>query len=132
MALAAAAGKNPALIQFRSRSLNRRRHRPSRNNSRHERDPLLEWARRADARGVSMLGVLDRLVYPNLEPLMALAAATSVTDRITLTTAILISPIRTNTAMLAKQIATLDRSRTVGWCSGSHSADAPTTTPAAA
>lgn len=74
-----------------------------------ERDDLLDWARRAETHGFSTLGVLDRLVYPNLEPLMSLAAVAAVTERISLTTAILITPFRTNTAVLAKEIATLDR-----------------------
>ncbi len=69
---------------------------------------LLEWARRAERAGFSTLGAVDRLVYPNLEPLTALAAAAAVTERIGLTTAILIAPYR-NTALLAKQAASLDR-----------------------
>ena len=47
-----------------------------------ERDQLLEWARRAEARGFSSLATLDRIVYPNYEPLIALAAAAAVTERI--------------------------------------------------
>ncbi len=66
-----------------------------------------EWARRADQRGFSTLGVIDRIVYPNWEPLIALAQAAGVTERIGLTTAIVIGPFR-NTAILAKQAATLD------------------------
>src|SRR6185312_3894820 len=38
------------------------------------RDQVLEWARRAEARGFSMLGTIDRLVYDSHEPLIALAA----------------------------------------------------------
>ena len=34
-----------------------------------ERDQVLEWARRAEARGFSSLGTIDRLVYDNYEPL---------------------------------------------------------------
>jgi alkanesulfonate monooxygenase SsuD/methylene tetrahydromethanopterin reductase-like flavin-dependent oxidoreductase (luciferase family) len=73
-----------------------------------ERDGTVEWARRADAAGFSSLGTLDRLVYPSYEPLIALAAAAAVTQRIRLVTDILISPLR-NTAMLAKQTATIDQ-----------------------
>jgi alkanesulfonate monooxygenase SsuD/methylene tetrahydromethanopterin reductase-like flavin-dependent oxidoreductase (luciferase family) len=69
---------------------------------------ILEWARRAEARGFAALGVIDRLVYPNYDPLIALAAAAAVTTRIKLMTAILIMPYRT-TAVVAKQIASLDR-----------------------
>jgi alkanesulfonate monooxygenase SsuD/methylene tetrahydromethanopterin reductase-like flavin-dependent oxidoreductase (luciferase family) len=74
-----------------------------------ERDQLLEWARRAEARGFSTLGAIDRIVYSNLEPLTTFAAAAAVTERIRLTTAILIAPLRVNTALLAKQAATVDR-----------------------
>ncbi len=72
------------------------------------RDELLEWARRAEARGFSTLGTLDRIVYPGHDPLIALTAAAAVTERIRLMTAILLAPTRANGAVLAKQAATLD------------------------
>jgi alkanesulfonate monooxygenase SsuD/methylene tetrahydromethanopterin reductase-like flavin-dependent oxidoreductase (luciferase family) len=72
------------------------------------RDQLLGWARRAEERGFSSLGTIDRLVYGNFEPLVALAAAAAVTDRIRLTTDILLAPLRGNGALLAKQTATID------------------------
>jgi alkanesulfonate monooxygenase SsuD/methylene tetrahydromethanopterin reductase-like flavin-dependent oxidoreductase (luciferase family) len=68
---------------------------------------VLEWARRADAAGFSSLATLDRIVYPNYEPLVALGAVAAVTERARLLTAILITPYRTNTALLAKELATL-------------------------
>lgn len=74
-----------------------------------ERDQVLEWARRAEARGFSSLGTIDRLVYDNVESLIALAAAAAVTERIRLATTILIAPYRINGALLAKQAASLDR-----------------------
>ena len=73
-----------------------------------ERQQLLDWARRAEERGFSSLGVIDRLVYPNWEPLLALSAAAAVTERIRLLTSVVIAPPR-NTAQLAKEVATLDR-----------------------
>jgi alkanesulfonate monooxygenase SsuD/methylene tetrahydromethanopterin reductase-like flavin-dependent oxidoreductase (luciferase family) len=69
---------------------------------------ILDWARRADAAGLSSLGSLDRLVYGNCEALVTLAAAGAVTQRIRLVTDILIAPLR-NGALLAKQAATVDR-----------------------
>ncbi len=64
---------------------------------------LVEWARRAEARGFSSLGTIDRIVYDNYEPLTALAAAAAVTERIGLLTSVLLAPLRTNPAELAKQ-----------------------------
>ena len=57
-----------------------------------EREQLLEWARRAESRGFSSLGTIDRIVYGNYDPLIALAAAGAVTERIRLATTILIAP----------------------------------------
>jgi alkanesulfonate monooxygenase SsuD/methylene tetrahydromethanopterin reductase-like flavin-dependent oxidoreductase (luciferase family) len=73
------------------------------------RDEVLAWARRAEERGFSCLGTLDRLVYDNFEPLVTLAAAAAVTERIRLATTILIAPFRMNGALLAKQAASIDR-----------------------
>jgi alkanesulfonate monooxygenase SsuD/methylene tetrahydromethanopterin reductase-like flavin-dependent oxidoreductase (luciferase family) len=64
---------------------------------------LTEWARRAEARGFSSLGTIDRLAYPNYEVLTALAAAAAVTERIGLCTSVLLGPLRGNAAAVAKQ-----------------------------
>jgi alkanesulfonate monooxygenase SsuD/methylene tetrahydromethanopterin reductase-like flavin-dependent oxidoreductase (luciferase family) len=73
-----------------------------------DRDSLLEFARRADQRGFSTLGTIDRIVYPNYEPLLALAAAATVTEQIKLGTTVLLMPLRPNATLLAKEALTLD------------------------
>ncbi|MFB4285605.1 LLM class flavin-dependent oxidoreductase [Nonomuraea sp. MTCD27] len=69
---------------------------------------LLEWARLADEGPFSTLGLLDRLVYDNPEPLVALALLAGATSRIRVQTEVLLAPLREPT-LLAKQCATLDR-----------------------
>ncbi|MDX6607912.1 MAG: hypothetical protein QOD14_2452 [Solirubrobacterales bacterium] len=71
-------------------------------------DQLTEWAQAADEAGFSTLGTIDRIVYPNYEPLTALAAAAAVTDRIRLATAVMLGPLRMNPALVAKQFLSLD------------------------
>jgi alkanesulfonate monooxygenase SsuD/methylene tetrahydromethanopterin reductase-like flavin-dependent oxidoreductase (luciferase family) len=68
---------------------------------------VVEWARRADAAGFSCLGTIDRIVYPNYEPLVALGAAAAVTERVELTTAIMLLPTRASAAVVAKQAASV-------------------------
>jgi alkanesulfonate monooxygenase SsuD/methylene tetrahydromethanopterin reductase-like flavin-dependent oxidoreductase (luciferase family) len=68
---------------------------------------MVEWARRAEERGFSSLGTIDRVVYENYEPLTALAAAAAVTERIGLSTSVLLGPLRPNATLLAKQALTV-------------------------
>lgn len=68
-----------------------------------------EWAAAAEASGFESVGVIDRLVYDNLDPLVALAVAAARTERIELLTTVLNVPWRRNAVVLAKQLASLDR-----------------------
>jgi alkanesulfonate monooxygenase SsuD/methylene tetrahydromethanopterin reductase-like flavin-dependent oxidoreductase (luciferase family) len=70
-------------------------------------DDVIEWAIRADAAGFSTLGSIDRVVYGNYESLVTLGAAAAVTERIGLSTSILILPSRASAAVVAKQAATV-------------------------
>ena len=70
---------------------------------------LIDWAKDAEGAGFSTLGTIGRLVYPNYEELITLAAAAAVTSRIRLTTSVLLAPLYTNTALFAKQAASIDR-----------------------
>jgi alkanesulfonate monooxygenase SsuD/methylene tetrahydromethanopterin reductase-like flavin-dependent oxidoreductase (luciferase family) len=72
-----------------------------------DRRGIVDWAREAENAGFASLGTLDRIAYDNYDSLTSLAAAAAVTERIRLTTDILIAPLR-QTAHLAKQAATID------------------------
>ena len=69
---------------------------------------LVDWAREAEGAGFSSLGTIDRIAYPSHEPLVSLAAAAAVTERIGLLTSILLAPLRINTALFAKQSSTVN------------------------
>lgn len=66
------------------------------------------WAAEAERAGFASVGVIDRLVYDNLEPLTALAAASARTERIELLTTVLNVGWRANPVLLAKQMASID------------------------
>jgi alkanesulfonate monooxygenase SsuD/methylene tetrahydromethanopterin reductase-like flavin-dependent oxidoreductase (luciferase family) len=72
------------------------------------RQQLLDWARAAEEAGFSSLGTIDRIVYPNYEPIVALSGAAAVTERIRLATSVLLGPLRMNPAIVAKQMLSLD------------------------
>ena len=69
---------------------------------------LIDFAREADRAGFSTLGTIDRIAYSNYEALVTLGAAAAVTERIRLMTSVLLAPLRTNTALFAKQAASVD------------------------
>jgi alkanesulfonate monooxygenase SsuD/methylene tetrahydromethanopterin reductase-like flavin-dependent oxidoreductase (luciferase family) len=69
---------------------------------------VTDWARAAEDAGFSTLGTIDRMVYPNYEPIVALSAAATVTERIRLATDVLLGPLRQNPALVAKQVLSLD------------------------
>jgi len=68
---------------------------------------ITEWARRADAGPFSSLCVTDRVVFYAKEPLIALAVAAAVTNRVQLMTTALVVPTR-ETTLLARQAASID------------------------
>jgi alkanesulfonate monooxygenase SsuD/methylene tetrahydromethanopterin reductase-like flavin-dependent oxidoreductase (luciferase family) len=72
-----------------------------------DRRGIVDWARDAERAGFASLGTIDRIAFDNYDSLTSLAAAAAVTERIRLTTDILIAPLR-QTAHLAKQAATID------------------------
>lgn len=67
---------------------------------------MVEWARRAEQRGFESVTTIDRLVYPSLDSIIALALAAGATTEIALVSNILLAPLYPP-AVLAKQLATL-------------------------
>jgi alkanesulfonate monooxygenase SsuD/methylene tetrahydromethanopterin reductase-like flavin-dependent oxidoreductase (luciferase family) len=72
-----------------------------------DRHGIVDWARAAEQAGFASLGTIDRIAYDNYESLISLAVAAAVTEKVRLTTDILIAPLRP-AALLAKQAATID------------------------
>ena len=67
----------------------------------------MEWARAAEERTFTSVGVVDRVVYECHDPMTTLAAAAEATERIALVTMVVIGPLRNN-AVLAKEAANID------------------------
>jgi alkanesulfonate monooxygenase SsuD/methylene tetrahydromethanopterin reductase-like flavin-dependent oxidoreductase (luciferase family) len=70
---------------------------------------LGQWAAEGERAGFAAVGVIDRLVYDNVEPLIALAAAAARTERVELFTTVLNVGWRNNPVLLAKQMASIDQ-----------------------
>jgi alkanesulfonate monooxygenase SsuD/methylene tetrahydromethanopterin reductase-like flavin-dependent oxidoreductase (luciferase family) len=68
---------------------------------------VADWARRAEERGFTTLGTIDRIVYPTYDSLTSLAVAAGATSRIGLLTDILLTPLYQE-VWLAKATASLD------------------------
>ena len=69
---------------------------------------VLEWARRADAGGVSTLSTGELLTTASYDAIVALSAVAAVTEHARLMTNVLVVPLH-NAGVLAKQAATLDK-----------------------
>lgn len=69
---------------------------------------FLDWARLADQAGFHVLGTIDQPSYDSWDPLVSVAAAAAVTERVRLATTILQLPNR-NEVLVAKQAAVVDR-----------------------
>ncbi|MFA5891281.1 MAG: LLM class flavin-dependent oxidoreductase [Actinomycetota bacterium] len=69
---------------------------------------FLDWARVSDHAGFHVFGTLDQPNYDSWDPLVSLAAAAAVTERVRLATTILQLPNR-NEVLVAKQSAVIDR-----------------------
>jgi alkanesulfonate monooxygenase SsuD/methylene tetrahydromethanopterin reductase-like flavin-dependent oxidoreductase (luciferase family) len=67
------------------------------------------WAAEAERAGFSSVGVIDRLIYDNLDPLTALAAAAACTSRVELLSTVVNVCWRGNAVLLAKQLSSVDR-----------------------
>jgi alkanesulfonate monooxygenase SsuD/methylene tetrahydromethanopterin reductase-like flavin-dependent oxidoreductase (luciferase family) len=72
-----------------------------------DRDLLLSWMRGADAGPFSVLGVGERIGYPNQEMMTTLAAAAAVTERIGIEATVSVTPMHP-AVHIAKQAATID------------------------
>ena len=70
---------------------------------------VLEWARRAERRGFASVILDERLVWAGYEILITAASAAAVTERIGITAAVVVAPLRRNIAEFAKQAASIDR-----------------------
>lgn len=67
------------------------------------------WAAEAENAGFDSVGVIDRLIYDNLDPLTTLASAAASTSWIELISTVVNVCWRNNAVLLAKQLSSVDR-----------------------
>jgi alkanesulfonate monooxygenase SsuD/methylene tetrahydromethanopterin reductase-like flavin-dependent oxidoreductase (luciferase family) len=67
------------------------------------------WAAEAEEAGFASVGVIDRLIYDNLDPLTALSAAAACTSRVELISTVVNVNWRNNAVLLAKQLSSVAR-----------------------
>jgi alkanesulfonate monooxygenase SsuD/methylene tetrahydromethanopterin reductase-like flavin-dependent oxidoreductase (luciferase family) len=72
-----------------------------------DRTLMLDWARLADDAGFHLLATVDKPNYDSWDPLVTLAAAAAVTERVRLATTLIQLPPR-NEVVVAKQAAVID------------------------
>ncbi|MGD9598269.1 MAG: LLM class flavin-dependent oxidoreductase [Steroidobacteraceae bacterium] len=72
-----------------------------------QRNVFLDWCKAVDRSGLSTIALGERIAYHAQDPLIALAAACGVTERVRLMTSVAVLPLR-NTGLLAKELSTLD------------------------
>ena len=67
---------------------------------------MVQWSRRAEERGFDCVTTIDRLIYPSIDSVIALALAAGATTNLALVTNILLAPLYPP-AIMAKQLASL-------------------------
>lgn len=67
---------------------------------------IVEWTRRAEQRGFESVTTIDRLVYPSIDSIVALALAAASSTRLKLVTNVLLAPLY-QPLVLAKQLASV-------------------------
>ncbi|MCP4006682.1 MAG: LLM class flavin-dependent oxidoreductase [bacterium] len=72
-----------------------------------DREALLGWMRAIDAGPFSSLSVGERIVFPNPEIVVTLAAAAALTERVRIMSNVIVLPMH-SAVLMAKQLATID------------------------
>ena len=65
---------------------------------------MVEWARLAEQRGFESVTTIDRLIYPSIDSIIALALAAGATNELALVTNILLAPLYPAAAIAALTI----------------------------